>query len=257
MILGKKMARQFVDGRKSQARVPVHWISIAAKPKLVRLRGNRHTQPVRTVAPDDPGPKTRAACPHRKGRDYALQRGRGLKAVKGLRVLVTDTPRIERLGDITLPDAIAEGHKTRQEFFEYWTEMHGELDMDLEVWVLAITPVVEERHMAARIAEGELIGDVRDYVHTPSEAAKIRKKGPPEGGVPPIEWQEQRSKEGRESFATFRAEQLRELDALPLDARVAALLKMEEKGANVSRELRAVEKSVKAAERKAGLRVAA
>lgn len=69
-------------------------------------------------------------CAYRKGRTYAVQPGRGLPGVGHVRIV-----RVKRatLAEVSRRDAVAEGFRTRAEFFDYWAELHFH-GQRLSVW---------------------------------------------------------------------------------------------------------------------------
>ena len=72
-------------------------------------------------------------CVYDVGKTYAVQPGRGRKAVA--RIRITDIRR-EDVREISVEDVIAEGVERRSEFLETWTQMHDKpaksyLDCDL------------------------------------------------------------------------------------------------------------------------------
>ncbi|MCE9603316.1 MAG: ASCH domain-containing protein [Planctomycetia bacterium] len=69
----------------------------------------------------------------RIGQSYALQPGRGKKAIA--RIVVTAVRR-ELLGEITEADAKAEGYDSVADFVSVWESMHGAYDPDTEVFVI-------------------------------------------------------------------------------------------------------------------------
>jgi hypothetical protein len=77
---------------------------------------------------------TAKTCRYHTGRSYSVQPGRGKSAVG--RITVTDV-RLETLGEINLQDARREGFQTRDEFFDYWRDLHGGVNFDLLVWVIS------------------------------------------------------------------------------------------------------------------------
>ncbi|KKN69176.1 hypothetical protein LCGC14_0443520 [marine sediment metagenome] len=72
-------------------------------------------------------------CRYLVGRDYAVQPGRGKKAVARIRVLAV---RKEAVGAITAADARAEGFDTPQDFRDYWNELYGWYKAERLVWVI-------------------------------------------------------------------------------------------------------------------------
>lgn len=61
-------------------------------------------------------------CRYREGGTYAVQEGRGRKAVGRIRVLAI---RRVPVGLLSRQDAIAEGFGSIAEFYERWRELHG------------------------------------------------------------------------------------------------------------------------------------
>ena len=72
-------------------------------------------------------------CRYKPGRNYAVQPGRGKYA--GGRILVTEVWS-EPLGWIDDNGAAAEGFKSRAEFFQNWTKLHGSTPLKQPVWVI-------------------------------------------------------------------------------------------------------------------------
>lgn len=96
MILRPDMARKVKRGSKTQIRVPVK----------------------RIPADDRSGMTVEAACAFHPRRRYSIQPGRH-RAI--CMVEITDVYR-EALGNLSYEDAVAEGFKTRQEFYDFWLE---------------------------------------------------------------------------------------------------------------------------------------
>ena len=71
------------------------------------------------------------------GRTYAVQPGRGQKAIGRIRITAV---RTERLGDITMAEAHREGFPETGNsiwaFIYYWERLHGGWDPDEEVAVI-------------------------------------------------------------------------------------------------------------------------
>lgn len=73
-------------------------------------------------------------CRYVAGRDYAVQRGRGMHSEGRVRVSYV---RREALGEIDNAGARREGFADRAAFFRYWAELHGHVNMAERVWVIA------------------------------------------------------------------------------------------------------------------------
>ncbi len=70
---------------------------------------------------------------YRVGKTYAVQPGRGERAVARIEVLAV---RKQPLGEITRAEAVAEGCANLASFRKLWTEKHGGFDPDEVVWVM-------------------------------------------------------------------------------------------------------------------------
>jgi hypothetical protein len=68
---------------------------------------------------------------YRVGHTYAVQPGRGEEGLA--RIEITEKEH-QRLAEITIPDAIAEGFDSKARFFDYWTVIHGEVVPGLWIW---------------------------------------------------------------------------------------------------------------------------
>jgi hypothetical protein len=99
------------------------------KPELVELIiGGKKTMARRKVKPGEP-------CKYHEGRDYALQPGRGKKAVD--RIYITGI-RQEKVGDIGHQDALREGFENVGHFIDYWQALYKRaIDFDQLVWCLS------------------------------------------------------------------------------------------------------------------------
>jgi len=86
------------------------------------------------------------------GRTYALQPGRGQKAVG--RIRITDIHK-QPLGQMTIEDAVAEGYPSLDDFRQIWLQIHDDFDPDLAVWVITFTkePTAEEKARAERMKQ--------------------------------------------------------------------------------------------------------
>ena len=69
----------------------------------------------------------------RTGRSYAVQPGRGQKAIA--RIILLDI-RYELVGHISEEEARAEGFSGLEEFLEVWQKIHKVYDLEQPVWVL-------------------------------------------------------------------------------------------------------------------------
>lgn len=83
------------------------------------------------------------------GKDYAVQPGRGKKAVARIRLL---SIRREDAREISDADVKAEGFKTASDFFITWVKMHDKS---------VITPIIPDYHTGEIIWQG-----VHDYLST-------------------------------------------------------------------------------------------
>ena len=98
------------------------------KPELVEkiLEGSK-TETRRVMKPGE------TECRYEPARDYALQPGRGRRAVGRIAIIEV---RRERLGEITHEGALREGFPTVRAFLDYWRRLHGGVDPEQEVWVI-------------------------------------------------------------------------------------------------------------------------
>lgn len=121
-------------------------------------------------------------CRYVVGRSYAIQPGRGRSAIGRLRVTAV---RQEALGELTFKDALAEGFKTRDDFWAYWCDLHGVQapNLDQLVWVIGFE--VDRAHRARLLHRNS----ERGYTDQPHEALE----GEPEAVDPATlkrEWSE-------------------------------------------------------------------
>lgn len=102
MIFKPELADLIINGRKTETRRPVKGI-----------------------------------CRYEEGKHYAIQPGRGQKAIDRLLVLSVTQ---ESLGDIDHQAARREGFTDFGEFLDYWANLYnadiGDLDMEQRVWVI-------------------------------------------------------------------------------------------------------------------------
>ncbi len=75
-------------------------------------------------------------CRYHAGRSYAVQPGRGKESIG--RILITEV-REEMLHELSQADAIREGFRTTEEFFDYWRELYheGPVGLEVPVWVIS------------------------------------------------------------------------------------------------------------------------
>lgn len=135
MIVTRDQARWIAQGKKTAHRLPAtgmdcrfiegrdYAITIMAERDESELYGYSSTIVVR------PGEGNRSTGTR------PVRRRRRRIAQTVARVAVTSIRR-QRLSDMTVLDARAEGHRTTGEYLAAWTEQHGHADPDLEVWVL-------------------------------------------------------------------------------------------------------------------------
>lgn len=86
-----------------------------------------------------------ALCRYVVGKDYAVQPGRGQRAIA--RILVTDVRR-EALGDLDTVCARREGFTDEWEFFDYWRLLYGTVDYHMPVWAIGFHLVREPARAA-------------------------------------------------------------------------------------------------------------
>lgn len=120
------------------------------KPELVeKILAAEKTETRRPVKPGQ------AKCRYKPWGSYALQPGRGKKAVGRIRMVEI---RRERLGDINEEGATREGFENRAAFLAYWKELYGRVDESQEVWAMRFKLPPPPR---TEPEEGE--GDVVDF----------------------------------------------------------------------------------------------
>jgi hypothetical protein len=125
------------------------------RPEMARLISQGAKSQTRRIADKD-------MCRYEAGKSYAVQPGRGKTAVCRLTVVAV---RRERLGDISLPDARREGFRTTGEFFDYWRELHGRVELERDVWVISF--VKGERVDVPRLLAARPGGPSGDYTSNP------------------------------------------------------------------------------------------
>ncbi len=118
------------------------------KPELAKLipQGKK----TMTRRPTKPGERE---CRYIVGRAYRVQHGRGKR---GLYLITIQAVRDELLGALTIPDAKREGFRTRDDFYAYWQQLHGHIDLQQRVWVISFRvgdPIDAPRLLRARPSE--------------------------------------------------------------------------------------------------------
>lgn len=101
-------------------------------------------------------------CRYQVGSTYAIQRGRGKPAVGRLRVLSVHEELLHEMDPL---DALAEGFRSRDEFFDYWRELYGTGPLiKVPVWVIAFELVgTDEPRLLHR-------DSMRGYTSDPKQA---------------------------------------------------------------------------------------
>jgi hypothetical protein len=86
------------------------------------------------------------------GRSYAIQPGRGKKAVGRIKITGIKTEPLDQMSE---EDALAEGFQSLDSFRQAWMQCHGNFEPDLSVWVLTfareLTP--EEQAKTERLRQ--------------------------------------------------------------------------------------------------------
>jgi hypothetical protein len=190
MILRPDLARAILRGKKTQARLPIKPHKPPASPYIQRRNGTKKRRPLKHTTTHNQ--TAVLACSYQPGRTYAVQTGRHHQPIG--RLLITDITT-QALGDITLRDAIAEGHRTTHDFKTHWLATrdtnwyqrtqakHPEDDEIPEhliqdryqthhahkhAWVLTITPDNTDHNHLLRAQMGTL----DDYTENPTDAAQ-------------------------------------------------------------------------------------
>lgn len=192
----------------------------AAHARLI-LAG-RKTQTRRRVRPGE------TECRYRLGGSYAVQHDRQTPATG--RLIVVSVAR-QALGDITLRDAKAEGHRTRQEFFDFWGGLFPTMTLDDPVWALVICPDRDPVRLLHRDSS-------RGYTTKRHQALPDEPEAVDDDAL---------------AYFTARARgrERDRRDSIPLDHRLGrALDRASSSGVDVTREAAAIARRVDAIERK-------
>jgi len=204
MIFQPRFVRLIFKGRKTQTRRPVK-------------EGETH-------------------CRYKKGRTYAVQRGKGKAAVAKIKILSVE---MERLGDICYKDARREGFKTRDEFKESWKDIYGEYDADQEVWAISFALEADEVLLLAA-----------DSSHGYTDEPRYALEGEPEA-VPPDEVANfTKSVEAKKRFQVQRSDEMqaREIRSASL-ALEKKLVEAHRSGKNVKGTIETIKAEIAALER--------
>lgn len=163
------------------------------EPKTARLISNGRRTQLRFKADTD-RPR------YRPGMTYGVKTKRGRSPICHVEIIQAD---LQELHAITYQDARAEGHKSRDEFFAWWTERHPRSHPSDHVWAYAFRLKQPQRFLARRPAQGDRIGDTRDYVSTSFTALRD------EPEAVPLEWQQEASAMRRDLRREWLEERLR------------------------------------------------
>ncbi|MDQ3933412.1 MAG: ASCH domain-containing protein [Actinomycetota bacterium] len=175
-------------------------------------------------------------CRYRVGHDYAIQPGRGKPAVA--RITITDVRR-ERLGELTFNDARAEGFRTRAEFFEYWEQLYGRVDVDELVWVITFE-VAENIRLLHK-------DSTRGYTANPEQAVE---------GEPEAVDAETMERYARQGHARWTEDHREEVERREARARAAKLqetqVRAAKRGVDVGAEVAMIDTALERMRRKVG-----
>lgn len=183
----------------------------------------RKTQTRRRVRPGE------TVCRYRLDGSYAVQHDRQ-KPAMGRLVVVTVAQ--QRLGDITLRDAKAEGHHTRREFLDFWAGLFPTMTEDDPVWALVIAPDRDPVRLLHRDSS-------RGYTTKRHQALADEPEAVDDDAL-------------THYTARARERERERRDAVPLNDRLGrALDRASMSGVDVTREAAAIARRVDAIERKA------
>ena len=72
-------------------------------------------------------------CPYEPLRQYAVQPGRGMRAVGRILVLKVEE---QELSELTEEAAVLEGFASTREFYDYWYKLYRGVGLHERVWVI-------------------------------------------------------------------------------------------------------------------------
>lgn len=107
------------------------------RPELAELIRNRRKTQTRRIR------KPGVLCRYEPGKDYAVQPGRGQKAIDRILVLTVEQ---QTLGDVTHQEAFAEGFKDVEGFRDYWRALHKIPDGEPTPWDTPVWAITFELH---------------------------------------------------------------------------------------------------------------
>lgn len=114
-------------------------MGITFKPELAeKVMSGTKTVTRRPVSDNPRSPWWRERCRYEPGKDYAVQPGRGVKAIGRATVV---SVRLERLGDIDGREAEREGFRDLTEFVCAFTAINGHYRADALVWRVELRAV--------------------------------------------------------------------------------------------------------------------
>lgn len=223
------------------------------KQKLIdRIRDGAKTQTRRVLKPEHvaeverlrrQGKDPAGACRYKVGRSYAIKPGRTSAGVA--RVTITAVC-VERLGDITPDDAKREGFARKgigstSMFFDYWRELHGEVDEDLLVFAISFA----YGHDQLRLLSTPVPGRSGDYTTALGQTIDEGAEGVDESSQQRFSDQAHRSKGQQHLLNQARRERYeleRRLERAVSDAGA--------RGVDISSPLRVIERQLQKIERR-------
>lgn len=108
-----------------------------------KVLAGRKTETRRRIKPRE------SNCRYRPGRDYAVQAGRGGKALARIEIIAVAR---QPLAEITQASARREGFDDVEAFGDYWAELYGSIDWQEPVWAIAFG-LAEPIRLLARHSE--------------------------------------------------------------------------------------------------------